>query len=170
MAADNTIHCLNEKRVDFIVLATVVGVSLARSRVPLLPVPPRLPLRGAGGDRAISTPRLPMPAGWRLPPEAEVYSADVFCFAGHGVPFGIIFGGTDLNEDVNDGEKHQAMGRVLQEARYYDPRASQALDARPFWMQVHGNRDGGGQACGGLTPYHRSPLPPLRSFCFYFAR
>lgn len=101
--------------------------------------------------------------------EAEVYSADVFCFAGHGVPFGIIFGGTDLNEDVNDGEKHQAMGRVLQEARYYDPRASQALDARPFWMQVHGNRDGGGQACGGLTPYHRSPLPPLRSFCFYFA-
>ncbi|XP_036076704.1 glycosyltransferase 1 domain-containing protein 1 isoform X2 [Rousettus aegyptiacus] len=37
---------------------------------------------------------------------------------GHGVPFGIIFGGTDLNEDVNDGEKHQAMGRVLQEARF----------------------------------------------------
>lgn len=73
--------------------------------------------------------------------EAEVYSADVFCFAGHGVPFGIIFGGTDLNEDVNDGEKHQAMGRVLQEARYYDPRASQALDARPFWMQVCGNRE-----------------------------
>ncbi|XP_039735168.1 glycosyltransferase 1 domain-containing protein 1 isoform X5 [Pteropus medius] len=36
---------------------------------------------------------------------------------GHGVPFGIIFGGTDLNEDVNDGEKNQLMGSVLQEAR-----------------------------------------------------
>ncbi|XP_023380036.1 glycosyltransferase 1 domain-containing protein 1 isoform X2 [Pteropus vampyrus] len=35
---------------------------------------------------------------------------------GHGVPFGIIFGGTDLNEDVNDGEKNQVMGSVLQEA------------------------------------------------------
>lgn len=103
--------------------------------------------------------------------EAEVYSADVFCFAGHGVPFGIIFGGTDLNEDVNDGEKHQAMGRVLQEARYYDLRASQALVARPFWMQVCGNRETEeARHAGGLTPYHRSPLPPLRSFCFYFAR
>ncbi|XP_039735172.1 glycosyltransferase 1 domain-containing protein 1 isoform X8 [Pteropus medius] len=37
---------------------------------------------------------------------------------GHGVPFGIIFGGTDLNEDVNDGEKNQLMGSVLQEARF----------------------------------------------------
>ncbi|XP_015443375.1 glycosyltransferase 1 domain-containing protein 1 [Pteropus alecto] len=37
---------------------------------------------------------------------------------GHGVPFGIIFGGTDLNEDVNDGEKNQVMGSVLQEARF----------------------------------------------------
>lgn len=66
------------KRVDFIVLATVVGVSLARSRVPLLPVPPRLPLRGAGGDRAISTPRLPMPAGWRLPrPKSTLLTSSV---------------------------------------------------------------------------------------------
>lgn len=39
-------------------------------------------------------------------------------FAGHGIPFGIIFGGTDLNEDVNQGEKHQVMGKVLGEARY----------------------------------------------------
>lgn len=38
--------------------------------------------------------------------------------AGHGIPFGIIFGGTDLNEDVNQGEKHQVMGKVLGEARY----------------------------------------------------
>ncbi|KAM5199415.1 glycosyltransferase 1 domain-containing protein 1 isoform 2-T2 [Hipposideros larvatus] len=35
---------------------------------------------------------------------------------GHGIPFGIIFGGTDLNEDVNQGEKKQVMGKVLEEA------------------------------------------------------
>ena len=38
-------------------------------------------------------------------------------FAGHGIPFGIIFGGTDLNEDVNHGEKKEVMGKVLEEAR-----------------------------------------------------
>lgn len=38
-------------------------------------------------------------------------------FAGHGIPFGIIFGGTDLNEDVNHGEKNKVMGKVLEEAR-----------------------------------------------------
>ncbi|KAM5199417.1 glycosyltransferase 1 domain-containing protein 1 isoform 4-T4 [Hipposideros larvatus] len=37
---------------------------------------------------------------------------------GHGIPFGIIFGGTDLNEDVNQGEKKQVMGKVLEEARF----------------------------------------------------
>uniref|UniRef100_K9IJM2 Putative glycosyltransferase 1 domain-containing protein 1 n=1 Tax=Desmodus rotundus TaxID=9430 RepID=K9IJM2_DESRO len=37
---------------------------------------------------------------------------------GHGIPFGIIFGGTDLNEDVSQGEKHHVMGRVLEEARF----------------------------------------------------
>ncbi|XP_036907767.1 glycosyltransferase 1 domain-containing protein 1 isoform X2 [Sturnira hondurensis] len=37
---------------------------------------------------------------------------------GHGIPFGIVFGGTDLNEDVTQGEKHQVMGRVLEEARF----------------------------------------------------
>nr|XP_019604318.1 PREDICTED: glycosyltransferase 1 domain-containing protein 1 isoform X2 [Rhinolophus sinicus] len=37
---------------------------------------------------------------------------------GHGIPFGIIFGGTDLNEDINQGEKHQVMGKVLEEARF----------------------------------------------------
>ncbi|XP_069352896.1 glycosyltransferase 1 domain-containing protein 1 isoform X4 [Eulemur rufifrons] len=34
------------------------------------------------------------------------------------VPFGIIFGGTDLNEDVNQGEKNKVMGEVLEEARF----------------------------------------------------
>lgn len=38
-------------------------------------------------------------------------------FAGHGIPFGIIFGGTDLNEDVNQREKNEVMGKVLEEAR-----------------------------------------------------
>ncbi|XP_045315571.1 glycosyltransferase 1 domain-containing protein 1 isoform X5 [Leopardus geoffroyi] len=37
---------------------------------------------------------------------------------GHGIPFGIIFGGTDLNEDVNHGEKKEVMGKVLEEARF----------------------------------------------------
>uniref|UniRef100_A0A8C3VRJ1 Glycosyltransferase 1 domain containing 1 n=1 Tax=Catagonus wagneri TaxID=51154 RepID=A0A8C3VRJ1_9CETA len=37
---------------------------------------------------------------------------------GHGIPFGIIFGGTDLNEDVNQGEKNKVMGKVLEEARF----------------------------------------------------
>ncbi|XP_055971378.1 glycosyltransferase 1 domain-containing protein 1 [Sorex fumeus] len=34
------------------------------------------------------------------------------------IPFGVIFGGTDLNEDVNQEEKCRVMGRVLQEARF----------------------------------------------------
>ncbi|XP_037367224.1 glycosyltransferase 1 domain-containing protein 1 [Talpa occidentalis] len=34
------------------------------------------------------------------------------------IPFGIIFGGTDLNEDVNQGEKNEVMGRVLEKARF----------------------------------------------------
>ncbi|XP_062038285.1 glycosyltransferase 1 domain-containing protein 1 isoform X1 [Lepus europaeus] len=37
---------------------------------------------------------------------------------GHRVPFGIIFGGTDLNEDANQEEKSRVMGRVLEEARF----------------------------------------------------
>ncbi|XP_066227285.1 glycosyltransferase 1 domain-containing protein 1 isoform X3 [Saccopteryx leptura] len=37
---------------------------------------------------------------------------------GHGIPFGIIFGGTDLNEDISQGEKKQVMGKVLEEARF----------------------------------------------------
>ncbi|XP_059264171.1 glycosyltransferase 1 domain-containing protein 1 isoform X2 [Mustela nigripes] len=37
---------------------------------------------------------------------------------GHGIPFGIIFGGTDLNEDVNHREKNEVMGKVLEEARF----------------------------------------------------
>ncbi|XP_053525723.1 glycosyltransferase 1 domain-containing protein 1 isoform X3 [Artibeus jamaicensis] len=37
---------------------------------------------------------------------------------GHGIPFGIVFGGTDLNEDVTQGEKQRVMGGVLAEARF----------------------------------------------------
>uniref|UniRef100_A0A8C2YPW5 Glycosyltransferase 1 domain containing 1 n=1 Tax=Chinchilla lanigera TaxID=34839 RepID=A0A8C2YPW5_CHILA len=36
----------------------------------------------------------------------------------HGVPFGVIFGGTDVNEDAGQEEKKEVMGRVLQEARF----------------------------------------------------
>ncbi|XP_014388847.1 PREDICTED: glycosyltransferase 1 domain-containing protein 1 [Myotis brandtii] len=37
---------------------------------------------------------------------------------GHGIPFGVVFGGTDLNEDVHQGDKHLVMGKVLGEARF----------------------------------------------------
>ncbi|XP_073864502.1 glycosyltransferase 1 domain-containing protein 1 isoform X17 [Macaca fascicularis] len=37
---------------------------------------------------------------------------------GHQIPFGIIFGGTDVNEDANQEEKNTVMGRVLEEARF----------------------------------------------------
>uniref|UniRef100_A0A2I3GFN5 Glycosyltransferase 1 domain-containing protein 1 n=1 Tax=Nomascus leucogenys TaxID=61853 RepID=A0A2I3GFN5_NOMLE len=37
---------------------------------------------------------------------------------GHRIPFGVIFGGTDVNEDANQREKNAAMGRVLEEARF----------------------------------------------------
>ncbi|NXA49722.1 GL1D1 protein, partial [Nothocercus julius] len=34
------------------------------------------------------------------------------------IPFGIIFGGTDINEDIRCEEKHRVMGTVLGEARF----------------------------------------------------
>ncbi|OPJ75112.1 glycosyltransferase 1 domain-containing protein 1 isoform A [Patagioenas fasciata monilis] len=37
---------------------------------------------------------------------------------GSRIPFGIIFGGTDVNEDVKCEEKHRVMGAVLEEARF----------------------------------------------------
>ncbi|XP_058707855.1 glycosyltransferase 1 domain-containing protein 1 isoform X2 [Poecile atricapillus] len=37
---------------------------------------------------------------------------------GSRIPFGIIFGGTDVNEDIKCREKCQVMGAVLQEARF----------------------------------------------------
>ncbi|KAM6404005.1 glycosyltransferase 1 domain-containing protein 1 [Rhynochetos jubatus] len=37
---------------------------------------------------------------------------------GSRIPFGIIFGGTDVNEDVKCDEKHRVMGAVLREARF----------------------------------------------------
>uniref|UniRef100_A0A8C3T749 Glycosyltransferase 1 domain containing 1 n=1 Tax=Chelydra serpentina TaxID=8475 RepID=A0A8C3T749_CHESE len=37
---------------------------------------------------------------------------------GSRIPFGIIFGGTDINEDIKHEEKHRVMGAVLEEARF----------------------------------------------------
>uniref|UniRef100_A0A8C3QUR3 Glycosyltransferase 1 domain containing 1 n=1 Tax=Cyanoderma ruficeps TaxID=181631 RepID=A0A8C3QUR3_9PASS len=37
---------------------------------------------------------------------------------GSRIPFGIIFGGTDVNEDLKCKEKRQVMGAVLEEARF----------------------------------------------------
>ncbi|XP_006874140.1 PREDICTED: glycosyltransferase 1 domain-containing protein 1 [Chrysochloris asiatica] len=39
-------------------------------------------------------------------------------FRGLPIPFGIIFGGTDVNEDVHQQEKNDVMEKVLEEARY----------------------------------------------------
>nr|XP_033812285.1 glycosyltransferase 1 domain-containing protein 1 isoform X2 [Geotrypetes seraphini] len=37
---------------------------------------------------------------------------------GHGIPFGAIFGGTDINEDVKHEETFRAMGAVVEAARF----------------------------------------------------
>ncbi|NXX47158.1 GL1D1 protein, partial [Tricholaema leucomelas] len=37
---------------------------------------------------------------------------------GSRIPFGVIFGGTDINEDIKCEEKRRVMGAVLQEARF----------------------------------------------------
>ncbi|NXU47559.1 GL1D1 protein, partial [Turnix velox] len=37
---------------------------------------------------------------------------------GSSIPFAIIFGGTDVNEDIRCEEKHRIMGTVLEEARF----------------------------------------------------
>lgn len=37
---------------------------------------------------------------------------------GAGIPFGAVFGGTDINEDIKNEEKSQVMGSVLEEARF----------------------------------------------------
>ncbi|KAJ1094329.1 hypothetical protein NDU88_007407 [Pleurodeles waltl] len=43
------------------------------------------------------------------------------CFVpdtGTGIPFGAVFGGTDINEDTKNEEKSRVMGAVLEEARF----------------------------------------------------
>ncbi|XP_038646179.1 glycosyltransferase 1 domain-containing protein 1 isoform X2 [Scyliorhinus canicula] len=37
---------------------------------------------------------------------------------GSGVPYGVIFGGTDINEDIKDEKKREIMGAVLQKSRF----------------------------------------------------
>uniref|UniRef100_UPI00398E7D62 glycosyltransferase 1 domain-containing protein 1 isoform X3 n=1 Tax=Pristiophorus japonicus TaxID=55135 RepID=UPI00398E7D62 len=34
------------------------------------------------------------------------------------VPYGVIFGGTDINEDIKDEKKHDVMGAILQKSRF----------------------------------------------------
>lgn len=57
---------------------------------------------------------------------------------GHRVPFGIIFGGTDLNEDANQEEKSRVMGRVLEEARFAVAFTEPMKEmAQRQWVRVH---------------------------------
>ncbi|OCU01991.1 hypothetical protein XELAEV_18007751mg [Xenopus laevis] len=47
----------------------------------------------------------------------QLYKAGRFLL-GNRIPFGAIFGGTDINEDVKNEEKCRVMGAVLEEARF----------------------------------------------------
>ncbi|XP_073413173.1 glycosyltransferase 1 domain-containing protein 1 isoform X3 [Dendrobates tinctorius] len=47
----------------------------------------------------------------------HMYKAGRFLLANR-IPFGVIFGGTDINEDVKNAEKCRVMGAVLGEARF----------------------------------------------------
>uniref|UniRef100_F7D247 Glycosyltransferase 1 domain-containing protein 1 n=1 Tax=Xenopus tropicalis TaxID=8364 RepID=F7D247_XENTR len=47
----------------------------------------------------------------------QLYKAGRFLM-GNRIPFGAIFGGTDINEDVKNEEKCRVMGAVLEEARF----------------------------------------------------
>ncbi|XP_069820123.1 glycosyltransferase 1 domain-containing protein 1 [Dendropsophus ebraccatus] len=47
----------------------------------------------------------------------HLYKAGRFLL-GSRIPFGVIFGGTDINEDVKNEEKHRVMGNVLDSARF----------------------------------------------------
>ncbi|KAM4051078.1 glycosyltransferase 1 domain-containing protein 1 isoform 2-T2 [Anomaloglossus baeobatrachus] len=47
----------------------------------------------------------------------HMYKAGRF-FLANTIPFGVIFGGTDVNEDVKNEEKCRVMGAVLEEARF----------------------------------------------------
>lgn len=47
----------------------------------------------------------------------HLYKAGRFLLANR-IPFGVIFGGTDINEDVKNEEKYRVMGAVLEDARF----------------------------------------------------
>ncbi|XP_075689517.1 glycosyltransferase 1 domain-containing protein 1 isoform X1 [Rhinoderma darwinii] len=47
----------------------------------------------------------------------HVYKAGRFLLANR-IPFGVIFGGTDINEDVKNEEKYRVMRAVLEDARF----------------------------------------------------
>ncbi|XP_072271855.1 glycosyltransferase 1 domain-containing protein 1 [Pyxicephalus adspersus] len=47
----------------------------------------------------------------------HLYKAGKFLL-GNSIPYGAVFGGTDINEDVKNEEKSRVMGAVLEEARF----------------------------------------------------
>ncbi|KAM6423544.1 glycosyltransferase 1 domain-containing protein 1 isoform 2-T3 [Liasis olivaceus] len=56
---------------------------------------------------------------------------------GNTVPFGIIFGGTDINEDAKNDEKAQVMGKVLDEARFAVSFTEAMKEmAATYWPQI----------------------------------
>uniref|UniRef100_A0A4W2HVP4 Glycosyltransferase 1 domain-containing protein 1 n=1 Tax=Bos indicus x Bos taurus TaxID=30522 RepID=A0A4W2HVP4_BOBOX len=79
------------------------------------PLPPRARLRWAVDGRAAAAACGSY--SWRCSGGTRATQSPPSA-SGNGIPFGIIFGGTDLNEDVNQGDKNKVMGKVLEEARF----------------------------------------------------
>lgn len=56
---------------------------------------------------------------------------------GNGIPFGAVFGGTDINEDVKNEEKYRVMGAVLEDARFAVAFTNEIKDiAAKHWPQA----------------------------------
>ncbi|KAM5194799.1 glycosyltransferase 1 domain-containing protein 1 isoform 2-T2 [Mantella aurantiaca] len=56
---------------------------------------------------------------------------------GNGIPFGAVFGGTDINEDVKNEEKYKVMGAVLEDARFAVAFTNEIKEiAAKYWPQA----------------------------------
>ncbi|XP_077317942.1 glycosyltransferase 1 domain-containing protein 1 isoform X2 [Lithobates pipiens] len=66
----------------------------------------------------------------------HLYKAGKFLL-GNGIPFGAVFGGTDINEDVKNEEKYRVMGAVLEDARFAVAFTNEIKDiAAKHWPQA----------------------------------
>ncbi|XP_062890663.1 glycosyltransferase 1 domain-containing protein 1 [Mobula hypostoma] len=56
------------------------------------------------------------------------------------VPYGAIFGGTDINEDIKDAKKHEVMGTILQKARFVVAFTEQLKKTAELHWPLAGNK------------------------------